>query len=144
MSRSNESIGFLLGALLRRKSLVFRALLLPYHLTPRRYAILSRLWEEDGLHLNELAHRLYVDSSSLCRTLSDMEKAGLLIRRRNSQDRRVFHLYLSERSRALEAVLLPHVKKHNERMLSGISEESVESLRQTIRQMLVNFRQGKM
>jgi DNA-binding MarR family transcriptional regulator len=135
----HESIGFLLGALLRRKGFAFRALLAPFQVTLRQYAVLSRLWQEDGLALTELARRLYADPSSLCRTIVLMEEAGLIRRERDPDDRRVFRLILSPRARALQEQLRPLVQAHEEESVRGFSPVEVERLAGALRRMVDNL-----
>jgi MarR family transcriptional regulator, organic hydroperoxide resistance regulator len=134
-----ESIGFLVGALLRRKGLAFRTLLAPYQITPRQYAVLSRLWQEDGLPLTELARRLYADPSSLCRTILLMEKAGLIRRQRDAADRRVFRLRLSKQGRALKRQLRPLVQAHDEDTVRRLSPAEITAVADVLRRMLVNL-----
>src|SRR4051794_633360 len=50
--------------------------------------VLSHLWRKDGLTPSELADRLGVEPPTVTNTLSRMEKAGLLERRRHPQDAR--------------------------------------------------------
>ena len=139
MDNNQESIGFLLGALLRRKGLAFRALLAPFQVTPRQYAVLSRLWQEDSLALTDLARRLYADPSSISRTLVLMEKSGLIERHRDDEDRRVFRLMLSTRGHALKRQLRPLVQAHEEETVLGISAAEIEVVANAMRRMLENL-----
>lgn len=134
-----ESIGFLVGALLRRKRLAFRTLLAPFQVTPRQYAVLSRLWQQDSLTLTELARRLYADPSSLCRTVVLMEKSGLVRRQRDEEDRRVFRLTLSTRGHALKRQLRRLVRKHEQETVRGLSPTEVEVVSNAMRKMLGNL-----
>jgi len=140
LDANQESIGFLIGALLRRKRLAFRALLAPYEVTPRQYAVLSRLWQADCLALTDLANRLYADPSSLSRTLVLMEKSGLIERRRDDEDRRVYRFILAQRGRALKRRLRPLVQAHEEEVVLGLSPEEIEATGNAIRKMLENLR----
>jgi DNA-binding MarR family transcriptional regulator len=137
--RNQETIGFLIGALLRRKRLAFGALLEPYHVTPRQFAVLSRLWQEDGLALTDLARRLYADPSSLSRTLVLMERAGLLRRQRDADDRRVFSLRLSPQGRRLKRRLRSRVQAHEAEMIQGLSPAEIELVAGAMRRMLENL-----
>jgi len=137
--RNQESLGFLMGALLRRKRLSFRTLLAPFQVTPRQYAVLSRLWQENSLALTELARRMYADPSSLSRTLVLMEKSGLIKRHSDENDRRVFQLVLSKRGRALKRQLQSRVRAHEDKMVRGLSLAEVELVESAIRKMLCNL-----
>jgi DNA-binding MarR family transcriptional regulator len=134
-----ESIGFLVGALLRRKRLAFRTLLAPFQVTPRQYAVLSRLWQQDCLTLTELARRLYADPSSLCRTIVLMERSGLVQRQRDQQDRRIFRIKLSKRGRALKRRLQRLVRTHEKETVRGLSPAEVKVVSGAMRKMLGNL-----
>ena len=136
---NQESIGFLIGALLRRKGLAFRALLAPYEVTPRQYAVLSSLWQTDCLALTDLANRLYADPSSLSRTLVLMEKSGLIQRRRDDEDRRVYRFMLAQRGRALGRRLRPLVQTHEAAAVRGLSAKEIEVTANAMRKMLENL-----
>lgn len=133
------SIGFLLAVLSRRKNLSFRALLAPHGLTPRQFGVLAALWREPGLPLGEVAGRLYVDQTSLSRTVFSMERAGLLRRIRSTSDRRVLRLHLSERGAALMAELRPLMEAEGRQLLRGLSRTEVAVLRRALTKMIDNL-----
>jgi DNA-binding MarR family transcriptional regulator len=133
------SIGFLLAVLSRRKNLAFRALLAPHGLTPPQFGVLAALSQQPGLPLGEVAGRLCVDQTSLSRTVFSMERAGLLLRRRNRSDRRVLQLHLSERGTALMAKLRPLMEAESRRLLRGVSRTEVAMLRRALTRMIDNL-----
>jgi DNA-binding MarR family transcriptional regulator len=138
MRSDRESIGFLFGAVVRRRGLAFRAILSPYEVTPRQFSVLARLWEEDGLPLTDLAQRLYADPSSLCRTIVLMEKSGLVSRERDPSDRRVFRIMLNEKGKALKLRLLPRVRAHEQQAIRGLTPSELGVLTGALRKMLKN------
>lgn len=80
---------------------VYKPLLEPLGLTYPQYVTLLVLWEEDGLVVKDLGERLHLDSATLTPLLKRLEKAGLVIRTRDSIDQRLVHITLTEAGRAL-------------------------------------------
>ncbi|MCL6595780.1 MAG: MarR family transcriptional regulator [Firmicutes bacterium] len=62
---------------------------------------LGRVAREPGLTAGELARALWMSESAVTAVLNRLEGAGLLVRQRQGHDRRVVHLALTERGRAV-------------------------------------------
>ena len=80
----------------------YKPLLEPLGLTYPQYLVLLTLWEGDGLPLKAIGERLGLDSGTLTPLLRRMEEAGLVTRRRDSDDERVVRIDLTARGRRLE------------------------------------------
>lgn len=80
---------------------LYKPLLEPLGLTYPQYLALLVLWENDGLAVGDLGQRLFLDSGTLTPLLKRMEVAGLVERRRASDDERRVIVSLSARGRAL-------------------------------------------
>lgn len=80
---------------------LYKPLLEPLGLTYPQYLALLVLWENDGLAVGDLGERLFLDSGTLTPLLKRMEVAGLVERRRASDDERRVIVTLSPRGRAL-------------------------------------------
>jgi DNA-binding MarR family transcriptional regulator len=80
----------------------YRPLLDDLELTYSQYLVLLVLWENDGLSVGALGERLYLDTGTLTPLLKRMEKQGLVVRRRNSQDDRVVENWLTDSAKALK------------------------------------------
>lgn len=81
---------------------LYKPLLEPLGLTYPQYLALLVLWERDGLAVNELGERLFLDSGTLTPLLKRMEAAGWLSRQRASDDERRVIVSLSAEGRALK------------------------------------------
>lgn len=71
-------------------------------LTYTSYIALMGLWEEDGISVNELGNKLYLDSGTLTPLLKKMEKDGLIVRKRSEKDERTVIISLTEKGRAIK------------------------------------------
>jgi DNA-binding MarR family transcriptional regulator len=81
---------------------LYKPLLEPLGLTYPQYLALLVLWERDGLAVNELGERLFLDSGTLTPLLKRMESAGWLTRERASDDERRVLVSLTAEGRALK------------------------------------------
>ncbi|MBL0091112.1 MAG: MarR family transcriptional regulator [Piscinibacter sp.] len=81
---------------------LYKPLLDALGLTYPQYLVLLVLWERDGLAVNELGERLFLDSGTLTPLLKRMEAAGWLIRERASDDERRVLVSLTADGQALK------------------------------------------
>ena len=80
---------------------VYKPLLDPLGLTYPQYLALMVLWERDGLAVNELGERLFLDSGTLTPLLKRMEAAGWVARARDAADERRVIVSLTPEGSAL-------------------------------------------
>ncbi|HEX2011537.1 MAG TPA: MarR family transcriptional regulator [Roseateles sp.] len=81
---------------------LYKPLLEPLGLTYPQYLAMLVLWEQDGISVSTLGQRLSLDSGTLTPLLKRMESAGLIARRRASEDERRVDIYLTETGRLLK------------------------------------------
>lgn len=74
----------------------------PYGVRVGQNLLLEVLWETDGLTPGELAERLRVATPTVVKSATRMEAAGLLTRRRDTVDRRLVRLHLTEHARSVQ------------------------------------------
>lgn len=66
---------------------------------------LLALWKDEGLTHAQLAARLRIQPSSITVILNRLEKAGLIVRQQDTDDLRVWRVFLTEQGRALREKL---------------------------------------
>ena len=81
---------------------VYKPLLQALGLTYPQYLAMLVLWEQDGLTVGEISHRLLTDPGSLTPLLKRLEAEGLLNRTRSREDERVVLVELTEQGRELQ------------------------------------------
>lgn len=67
--------------------------------------VLDALYEKDGLTHNELAAQLHVTPATMSRMIRRMANARLLVTRRDSSDKRISRVFLTDAGRAMRNVL---------------------------------------
>ena len=78
-------------------------------ITYTQYLVLMILWEQDGLPLNAISHRLYLESNTLTPLVKRMEAMKMVTRKKSKDDARQTIVTLTEHGRALQqqAAIIP-------------------------------------
>lgn len=97
-------------------------------LTPADAGILRLLRAEAGLSQQELAAKLQIHPSRLVAILDNLEKRGLVERKANPEDRRLYSLRLTEPGEETLIKIGSVARKHQDDLLSGLSEEERDTL----------------
>ena len=74
----------------------------PIGITYPQYLVLLILWENDHQPVNDIAHRLHLETNTVTPLLQRMEKQGLLTRTRGKEDTRQRIVSLTQKGRELE------------------------------------------
>lgn len=84
----------------------YRPLLAPLGLTYTQYIALMVLWEHKEISAKEMGERLRLDSGTLTPLLKELEKKGLIVRRRSECDERVLIAEITEKGKTLRDMAL--------------------------------------
>ncbi|WP_033149253.1 MarR family winged helix-turn-helix transcriptional regulator [Prevotella sp. P6B1] len=71
-------------------------------ITYPQYLVLMVLWEQDGQPVNDIAHRLLLETNTVTPLLQRMEKLGIVVRQRGKEDKRQQIVSLTEKGKAME------------------------------------------
>lgn len=124
---------FSIGAAVRQTHRCFiqelQEYLLPHAITPGMWYFFRVLWEEEGLTQRELSERSGTMDPTTVEQLRNMEKLGLIERRRSEADKRKMHVFLTPKGRALKAELLPFAAEVNVAATAGLTDGEIGFLR---------------
>lgn len=73
---------------------LYRPFLDEIGITYSQYLVMMVLWENDGLTVNQIGEKLYLDSGTLTPLLKRLESKKMLRRRRKKEDERVVEIFL--------------------------------------------------
>ena len=104
------------------------------------WLILTHLVGDEWRTQHELARALRIEEPTLTRNLDGVEQEGLVVRRRDPNDRRAVSVELTEAGRAKHAEMLRAVQAFNRRLLSGLNESEIEELRALLAKLEQNVR----
>jgi DNA-binding MarR family transcriptional regulator len=71
-------------------------------ITYPQYLVLMVLWEQDNQPVNDIAHRLFLETNTVTPLLQRMEKLGIVSRRKGKEDKRQQIVSLTKKGKALE------------------------------------------
>lgn len=90
-------------------------------LTPRQFAILLTVAQNEGLSQTDLVERTGIDRSTLADVIRRMLKKGLLHRRRTREDARAYAVKLTEEGWRVLKQTEPLARRADEKVLSVLS-----------------------
>ncbi|KFF00772.1 MarR family transcriptional regulator [Chryseobacterium formosense] len=113
---------------------LYRPFLDELEITYPQYLVMMILWENDGLSVNCIGEKLYLDSGTLTPLLKRLEAKGFIQRKRKKEDERVVEVFITESGKALQkkACEIPQ-KIHNK---IDISKEDWIALKESIQKIL--------
>lgn len=71
-------------------------------ITYPQYLVLMVLWEKDSQPVNDIAHRLLLETNTVTPLLQRMEKLGIVSRKKGEQDKRQQIVSLTKKGKELE------------------------------------------
>lgn len=119
---SQTPLGFTLAAAARKLAKFYAAALSGGPVTPSQLFFLRQLWIEDGLPLVVLRERTQLDATSASWLADQLEKAGLIERRRNDPDRRVVRIWMTTEGRLLHADLGLQIERWEESLRDTLAK----------------------
>ena len=82
----------------------------------------------DGIPMSKLAKKLGLDSSTLTRNISNLEKHNYISRKASNRDRRIQLIFLTKRGINAVADIENHLEEHNFNVLKLIDLDTQEAL----------------
>ena len=123
-----ETLGFSLNEISRLMRRRFDARARAIGVTRAQWHTLFMVSRNEGVNQGGLAELMEVEPITACRMIDRLEEAGLLERRRDPKDRRMWRIYLTESARPLLARLKTIGADVTEQALRGIAEPDRERL----------------
>ncbi len=71
-------------------------------ITYPQYLVLMVLWEKDSQPVNDIAHRLLLETNTVTPLLQRMEKQGIIVRKKGEHDKRQQIVSLTEKGKKME------------------------------------------
>ncbi len=89
--------------------------------------IMNLLDGTEGVTVNEIGRRAHIDKAWVSRSIRELESAGLVVRRRNREDSRVWKISLSAKGAELLERVRPLAMAREQRLLDGIDATRFKS-----------------
>ena len=105
--------------------------------------LLFLLSQRDGRTMTELSRLLFTENSSMTRLVDRMEKAGLVQRRTDPQDRRTLIISITEAGRKQSVAAKKFVKGLNEEIKTSLSTEELEIFKKVLGRLKKDYSRNK-
>jgi DNA-binding MarR family transcriptional regulator len=103
------------------------------------WRVLAALRERDGRRMGDLSRTTSIEVSTLTRLVDNMEKGGLVARRRDAEDARAVALHVTPAGRKLTRRILPIAKRYETVALKGFTTGEADVLKRALRQLYDNM-----
>ncbi len=136
---TDRSLSFLVRQAHRAFVATLADRLLPYGVSVAEWAVLRRLWQQEGFTQVDLADRMRVRKASLTPVLASLERKGFVRRTRRGEDLRKYHLFLTKRGRELKEELLPIGVAINRKAVAGIDSTDAGLVAELLEKVIANL-----
>lgn len=103
-----------------------REILADFDITPPQFNALQFLVDEGELTVSELSSRLYLAPSTITDLIDRMEKNSLVIRVRDTKDRRIVKIQVQEKGNRLISQVIAKRCDYLSGLLKGMPQEDME------------------
>jgi DNA-binding MarR family transcriptional regulator len=110
-----------------------------YDITPEQWAVLNRLWIQDGISPKELAELTSKDQPTIVRILAKLQNKGYLFRKDNPEDNRSLLIYLTQKGKEVQDNLIPLAFEALGKATRGIDQDQIEQVKVVLNQIFQNL-----
>ena len=111
----------------------------PLGATLQMWRVLAALREGDGRRMGDLSETTSIEVSTLTRLVDNMEKKGLVARRRDAADARAVALHVTPAGRRLTQRITPIAERYESVALAGFTAAEADILKAALRRLYRNM-----
>lgn len=101
-------------------------------ITPVQMLVLYTLYKGDGISLSELGRRSYLDNSTLTGLIDRLETMDLVYRADVPEDRRAYHIFLTEKALEMKTAVLEACSAVRTEMLKECDAEEIATFEKVL------------
>jgi DNA-binding MarR family transcriptional regulator len=135
-------IGLMLNRAMRKCKQVLMTYLNELNITPEQAAIIRHLGEIEGISQKDLATRVDKDQTNITRILDQLERKGMIRRELNSEDRRSYFTFLTDKGRLIDESLKPIEEEVMKLALRDFSDEEKKLFSELMNRVISNLGSG--
>jgi DNA-binding MarR family transcriptional regulator len=110
----------------------------PFGVTGAQFEVLKNLARSGAETAASLCRALHQDTGSMTRMLDRLQEKGLVTRERDTSDRRLIFLRLTDSGESLIPKIRPALRRALKRHLAGFTAEEIESLKRYLSRLIEN------
>lgn len=115
----------------------------PSGLTMGQPKIIDYLSYHDGANQKEIAIACNIEPGSLTSILNRMEDKGIIVRKILNNNRRTYHIFLTEKGKELQLTVTEAFAQLEKQAFAGISEEEKEKFMKIFNQINDNLKKER-
>ncbi|WP_371362024.1 Transcriptional regulator SlyA [Sporomusa rhizae] len=135
----DECVAFITNRVAKKLSEEFNERLMTLGITRVQWIAMYYLLKHGRLSQTDLADKMDIKDSTVVRLVDRMEKEHFLIRTKDTQDRRITYLSLSEQGHTRIEELLPEGEAMSRIFSQGISDEEFAVFKTVLDKMVKNI-----
>jgi DNA-binding MarR family transcriptional regulator len=139
--RARDSIGYLVKRSQRLMQDRIEGLFADQGFTLQQWVVMMHIRDGLALTVADLCRELHHDSGAMTRLIDQLEERGVIERRRNSQDRRVIELSLTDSGNESIATLISIVTDGLNVTLEEFTRDEVKMLKSLLRKLIGRLEQ---
>ncbi len=109
-------------------------------LKPHQFTMLLFILHDEGCTQEDLSRKMAVDKTRIARSCIELDEGGYIERRRDTEDRRKHHLFLTPKGSALIPGIRRVMAEWDAVITAGLDEEKVAMLMEVTDILLENVR----
>ncbi|KZN34637.1 MarR family winged helix-turn-helix transcriptional regulator [Pseudoalteromonas luteoviolacea] len=129
----NDSLGWHIAVLSKIMASMLEEELKKFDLKLAYWPTLMLLWEQEGQTQTDLTNGCQTNHYTTTRVLDKLEVCGLVERRLDPKNRRVFRIFLTDKGRELEAPLTQIATNINDQVLHKLEQKDQKVLLQLLK-----------
>jgi DNA-binding MarR family transcriptional regulator len=123
-----KSVGRYISCIYRNFHKYLHEQLKEFNLGSGQFHFLMMLYKKDGVNQETLAEKLNIDKATSARAIKKLEEQGFVIRKKDSNDRRNYTIYLTEKAQRLKPKIRNVLSNWTDILLYDISIEEQQQL----------------
>lgn len=132
----NDNVLTLCHMLSNRISRAFLREVEKFGITVAEWRVILTLAQHKKASGQDIASRWAMDKMTISRAISSLEDQGLIIRQKNSKDKRSFDLTLSKAGQALYKKILPVANKRYYNLITSLDKSEMKTFRRFLITMI--------
>jgi len=141
--KKQKSVGRIISCIHRFTHIHLSNELEPYNIGIGQLHFLMKLYKNDGINQEMLAHCLQTDKATSARAIKKLEKEGFVRRKTDEKDKRAYKIYLTKKAKDLKIKIGRITKNWTNTLLTGFSEEEKNLLFSYLDRILKNATEFK-
>jgi len=134
-----ESIGFFVREVYRGFARSLQTRIAREGVSIGMWFVLRMLWEEDGLTQRQISEHVGINAPTVVTAINSMEKAGLVKRAPNREDRRKTNVFLTKRGHHLKDKLWPMAREVYAVAFKNIDRKDIAAMGRFLTQVWANL-----